>query len=135
MAPGEKREMAVVFYVDPALVKDSENDGLNTITLPTPSIPVREPAPKPLAAASGEPDKREGQPLEIALGRRAPAKRGLNSKFERIGPAGALTERPTWPRRKPSITTITSSIRARGRSSARSRPSSWRSARSPGCTT
>ena len=29
MGPGEKREMPVVFYVDPALAKDSENDGLN----------------------------------------------------------------------------------------------------------
>ena len=33
MAPGEKREMAVVFYVDPAFADDSENDGVNTITL------------------------------------------------------------------------------------------------------
>src|SRR5437763_12669298 len=33
MAPGEKREMAVVFYVDPALAKDSENDTLKNITL------------------------------------------------------------------------------------------------------
>ena len=33
MAPGEKREMPVVFYVDPSIVKDSDNDGLNTITL------------------------------------------------------------------------------------------------------
>src|ERR1700753_332629 len=30
MAPGEKREMPVVFYVDPSIVKDSDNDGLNT---------------------------------------------------------------------------------------------------------
>jgi cytochrome c oxidase assembly protein subunit 11 len=27
MAPGEKRDMAVVFYVDPKLAKDSEQDG------------------------------------------------------------------------------------------------------------
>jgi cytochrome c oxidase assembly protein subunit 11 len=33
MRPGETRDMAVVFYVDPALVKDSEQDNLNTITL------------------------------------------------------------------------------------------------------
>ena len=33
MAAGEKREMPVVFYVDPKLAADSDNDGLNTITL------------------------------------------------------------------------------------------------------
>ncbi len=58
MAPGEKREMPVVFYVDPALAADSENDGLNSITLSYTFYPVRYPAPKPVA--SGEPDKRKG---------------------------------------------------------------------------
>ncbi|WOH50308.1 cytochrome c oxidase assembly protein [Bradyrhizobium sp. sBnM-33] len=58
MGPGEKREMPVVFYVDPALAKDSENDGLKTITLSYTFYPVREPAQRPLAA--GEADKRKG---------------------------------------------------------------------------
>jgi cytochrome c oxidase assembly protein subunit 11 len=58
LAPGEKREMAVVFYVDQALAKDSDNDGVNTITLSYTFYPVKDPAPKPVAA--GEPDKRKG---------------------------------------------------------------------------
>jgi len=47
-APGERREMAVVFYVDPALAKDWEQDDLNTITLSYSFYPVREP-PRPVA--------------------------------------------------------------------------------------
>jgi len=58
MAPGETREMAVVFYVDPSIAKDSENDGLNTITLSYTFYPVREPSVKPLAAS--EPDRPKG---------------------------------------------------------------------------
>jgi cytochrome c oxidase assembly protein subunit 11 len=58
MAPGEKREMPVVFYVDPKLAADSDNDGLNTITLSYTFYPVRAAEPQPLAAS--EPDKRKG---------------------------------------------------------------------------
>ncbi len=57
MAPGEKRQMAVVFYVDPSIVKDSDNDGLNTITLSYTFYPVRDPAIKPLAAGEAEKSK------------------------------------------------------------------------------
>jgi cytochrome c oxidase assembly protein subunit 11 len=59
MAPGEKREMSVVFYVDPSLVDDHDNDGLQTITLSYTFYPVREQATTP-PLASGEADKRKG---------------------------------------------------------------------------
>ena len=58
MAPGEKREMPVVFYVDPALAADSENDGLNTITLPIPSIPCA--IRRRSRSRPAKPDKRKG---------------------------------------------------------------------------
>jgi cytochrome c oxidase assembly protein subunit 11 len=48
LGPGEKRQMAVVFYVDPALAKDAELDDLNTITLSYSFYAVREPG-KPVA--------------------------------------------------------------------------------------
>jgi cytochrome c oxidase assembly protein subunit 11 len=48
LKPGEKREMPVVFYIDPALVKDADADGLDTITLSYTFYPLRE-APRPLA--------------------------------------------------------------------------------------
>ncbi len=44
MQPGETRDMAVVFYVDPKLAKDSEQDHVSTITLSYTFYPVREPA-------------------------------------------------------------------------------------------
>jgi cytochrome c oxidase assembly protein subunit 11 len=57
MAPGETREMPVVFYVDPSIVKDSDNDTLNTITLSYTFYPVRDPATKPLEASEAEKSK------------------------------------------------------------------------------
>jgi cytochrome c oxidase assembly protein subunit 11 len=50
MKPGEKREMAVVFYVDPKLAEDSEQGNLDLITLSYTFYPVRPPAyPSPQA--------------------------------------------------------------------------------------
>jgi cytochrome c oxidase assembly protein subunit 11 len=53
MKAGETRDMTVVFYVDPALAKDSEQNDLNTITLsytffrlPDPERPVADAAAK-----------------------------------------------------------------------------------------
>jgi cytochrome c oxidase assembly protein subunit 11 len=45
LKPGEKRDMAVVFYVDPKLAKDSEQDTLANITLSYTFYPVRTPEP------------------------------------------------------------------------------------------
>ena len=42
LKPGEEREMTVVFFVDPELVKDSEQDSLDTITLSYTMYPVRQ---------------------------------------------------------------------------------------------
>jgi cytochrome c oxidase assembly protein subunit 11 len=55
---GETREMAVVFYVDPNLAKDADQDGLNTITLSYTFYPIRQPD-RPLAVnpAAGQPGR------------------------------------------------------------------------------
>jgi cytochrome c oxidase assembly protein subunit 11 len=50
---GETREMTVVFYVDPSIVKDRDQDDLNTITLSYTFYRLREPG-QPVAEA---PDK------------------------------------------------------------------------------
>jgi cytochrome c oxidase assembly protein subunit 11 len=44
MKPGETREMTVVFYIDPKITQDSDQDTLNTITLSYTFYPLREPA-------------------------------------------------------------------------------------------
>jgi cytochrome c oxidase assembly protein subunit 11 len=41
---GESRELPVVFYIDPELIKDAEQNGLDTITLSYTMHPVRQPA-------------------------------------------------------------------------------------------
>jgi cytochrome c oxidase assembly protein subunit 11 len=53
MRPGETRDMAVVFYVDPKLAKDSEQDGVSTITLSYTFYPVHEPE-KPVTESTAQ---------------------------------------------------------------------------------
>ena len=52
LAPGEKRDMAVVFYVDPSLAKDSDQDTLDVITLSYTFYPLRDTTP--VADATGK---------------------------------------------------------------------------------
>jgi cytochrome c oxidase assembly protein subunit 11 len=59
LQPGEKRDMAVVFYVDPKLAADSEQDGTRMITLSYTFYPVREPA-RPAAGAAALPGTANG---------------------------------------------------------------------------
>ena len=54
MKPNERRDMAVVFYVDPKLAEDSEQNHVDLITLSYTFYPVRVPD---LAAASTLPGK------------------------------------------------------------------------------
>ena len=55
MQPGETRDMAVVFYVDPKLAKDSELDGVSTITLSYTFYPAKLPE-QPVAAGTPQPN-------------------------------------------------------------------------------
>jgi cytochrome c oxidase assembly protein subunit 11 len=55
---GESRDMAVVFFVDPKLVEDAEQNGLDTITLSYTMYPVRQPeAPRVENGAAGAPGR------------------------------------------------------------------------------
>jgi cytochrome c oxidase assembly protein subunit 11 len=51
LQPGEKRDMAVVFYVDPKLANDSEEDTVSNITLSYTFFPVRVPE-RPVAESA-----------------------------------------------------------------------------------
>jgi cytochrome c oxidase assembly protein subunit 11 len=57
MKPGETREMTVVFYVDPSIVKDPDQDVLNTITLSYTFYRLREPAQPVAEAPNGNSSK------------------------------------------------------------------------------
>ncbi len=59
MKPGEKREMSVVFYVDPAIVSDEDSQPHDTITLSYTFYPQREPQ-KPIVGSSLSPQSKNG---------------------------------------------------------------------------
>ena len=58
MKPGEKRDMAVVFYVDPKLADDAEQNGVKLITLSYTFYPAQVPDQ---TAAEGEPPAKSGR--------------------------------------------------------------------------
>ena len=51
LKPGEKREMPVVFFIDPKLAADAEFDNLNTITLSYTMYRVRQSEPQTVGSA------------------------------------------------------------------------------------
>lgn len=55
LQPGEKLDMPVVFYIDPAIEQDSDMNSLKTVTLSYTFFPAKAPAPK--AASAGEAGK------------------------------------------------------------------------------
>ena len=57
LAAGEKRDMAVVFYVDPAMIKDADGVDVTTITLSYTFYPQREPQPVADSTPAGRPGR------------------------------------------------------------------------------
>ncbi|HZO47349.1 MAG TPA: cytochrome c oxidase assembly protein [Xanthobacteraceae bacterium] len=51
LKPHERREMPVVFFIDPKIAEDSEHDGLNTITLSYTMYRVRQSEPQTVGSA------------------------------------------------------------------------------------
>ncbi|MGE5536307.1 MAG: cytochrome c oxidase assembly protein [Acidobacteriota bacterium] len=58
MKPGETREMTVVFYVDPSIVKDRDQDSLNTITLSYTFYPLPDESAPVADAGTGSPNNK-----------------------------------------------------------------------------
>lgn len=53
LSAGEKMDMPVVFFIDPAIDQDPQFRSLDTITLSYTFFPAKKPAKKPLAAVEG----------------------------------------------------------------------------------
>jgi cytochrome c oxidase assembly protein subunit 11 len=54
LAAGEQRDMAVVFFVDPEIVKDAEHDGLDAITLSYTMYPLHQSQPPQSGSMSAD---------------------------------------------------------------------------------
>ena len=57
LMPGEKREMPVVFFIDPKIAEEAEHDSLNTITLSYTMYRVRQSEPQTVGSASAGPGR------------------------------------------------------------------------------
>ena len=120
LEPGEKRDMAVVFYVDPAMARTPTQDDLNTITLSYTFYPVRRAEPAGGGKCGGA--ERNGRTLNQGSGRRRRDER--RTETTTMADAHAkhhdyhLVDPSPWP-------AVGSHLGLRA----------WRSARSPGCTT
>lgn len=62
LAAGERLDMPVVFYIDPAILDDRDLKGLKTITLSYTFFPSKAPA-KPVARVEGIGEAKGGKPL------------------------------------------------------------------------
>ena len=115
LGPGETAELPVVFFLDPGLEQERDMDVVDTITLSyTLFAPPGAGKPVALAPATGAGRRNCNERRRFTASTRKPT--------SRPGKAGReVEEGRKWPTRTPSrIMIIISSIRARGRSSARS---------------
>ena len=105
MAPGETRQMAVVFYVDAKLLADEDNKDINTITLSYTFYPVRDPRSE---AAGGRPRPTRAKAVFRVSRPCLAACERYKRLREEPGRLASVprTENWQWPRGRPSSTTI-----------------------------
>jgi cytochrome c oxidase assembly protein subunit 11 len=115
LEPHQTVQMPVSFFIDPAIMDDPNARRIEEIVLSYTFFKVDKPAAAKAEGAASKPFETAGSP----------------DKQRRTRPSGTRGIIP-WRTHTQSIMTTTSSIRVRGRSSARRRDSSWPSAPSSG---